>query len=103
MRVFQKIYTEDALQQRLQDNIANSFNQFEKLPQLDSVIVKDVVLSSTIDNVVEHKLSRPVQGWQVVRQNANAVVYESSTTNTAPSSVILLRASASCTVSILFF
>ena len=103
MRTFQKIFTPDPLQQRLQDNIANSFNQIEKLPQLDSTIVKDVVLSGAVDTFVEHKLARPIQGWQVIRQNANAVVWESSTTNEQPSSLVILRASATCTVSILFF
>lgn len=103
MRVFQKIYTGDPLQQRLQDNIAKSFSVIEKLPQLDSVIVKDVVLSAAIDNAVEHKLGRAIQGWQIIRQNANAVVWESATVNTTPSSFVILRASATCTVSILFF
>lgn len=102
MRIFQKIFTQDPLQQRLQDNIANSFNQFEKLPQLDSVIVKNVAIT-TNDTIINHKLNREVQGWQIVRQNANAVVYESSTVNTQPSSTIILKASANCTVSILFF
>lgn len=103
MRVFRKIFTDDPLQQRLQDSIAQSFAQFEKLPQLDSVIVKDITLSSTIDNLVEHKLGREIVGWQIIRQNANAVVYESSTINTTPSSFVILRASAACTVTILFF
>lgn len=102
MRIFQKIFTQDSLQQRLQDNIANSFNQFERLPQLDSTIVKDVAIT-TNDTFVEHRLGREVQGWQLVRQNANAVVYESSTVNAQPSSTIILKASANCTVSILFF
>lgn len=103
MRIFKKIYTDDPLQQRLQDAIANSFNQFEKLPQLDSVIIEDVVLKAGIDNQVQHTLQRRVVGWQIIRLNANAVVYESTTTNTLPSSVILLRTSADCTVTILFF
>jgi len=103
MRVFRKIFTEDPLQQRLQDSIAQSFAQFEKLPQLDSVIVTNVALSGAVDNAVEHKLGREIIGWQIIRQNANAVVYESATVNTAPSSFVILRTSATCTVTILFF
>jgi hypothetical protein len=103
MRVFRKIFTEDPLQQRLQDSIAQSFAQFEKLPQLDSVIVKNIALSAAVDNAVEHKLGREIIGWQIIRQNANAVVYESPTVNTTPSSFVILRASATCTVTILFF
>jgi hypothetical protein len=103
MRIFKKIFTDDPLQQRLQDAVALSFNQFEKLPQLDSVIVENVTLSSAVDNNVSHTLNRPIQGWQLIRQDSNAVVWESSTVNTAPSSIIILRASANCKVSILFF
>lgn len=103
MRIFRKIFTDDPLQQRLQDSIAQSFQQFEKLPQLDSVIVSDVTLASGIDNQVEHKLNRPIQGWQIIRKDANADVWESSTVNTAPSSVIILRASATVKISIIFF
>lgn len=103
MRVFRKIFTDDPLQQRLQDSIAQSFSQLEKLPQLDSVIVKNVTLSAAIDNLVEHKLGREIVGWQIIRQNANAVVYESSTVNTTPSAFVILRTSAACTVTILFF
>jgi hypothetical protein len=103
MRIFRKIFTDDPLQQRLQDSIAASFQQFEKLPQLDSVIVSDVTLASGIDNQVEHKLNRPIQGWQIIRKDANADVWESSTVNTAPSSVIILRASATVKISIIFF
>lgn len=103
MRIFRKIFTEDPLLQRLQDAIAASFNQFEKLPQLDSVVIQDVTLTSGIDNEVEHKLTRPIQGWQIIRKNANADVWESSTVNTTPSSAVILRSSATVKVTILFF
>lgn len=103
MRIFRKIFTDDPLQQRLQDSIAQSFNQFETLPQLDSVIVKDVVLSGAVDNNISHGLNRPIQGWQIIRKSANADVWESTTVNTAPSSFVILRASTTVTVSFIFF
>jgi len=103
MRIFRKIFTEDPLLQRLQDAIAASFQQFEKLPQLDSVIIKDITLASGIDNQVEHKLGRSIQGWQIIRKDANANVWESATANTTPSSTIILRSSATVKVSFLFF
>lgn len=103
MRIFRKIFTDDPLQQRLQDSIAQSFQQFEKLPQLDSVVVSNITLASGIDNQVEHKLGRPILGWQIIRKDANADVWESSTVNTAPSSFVILKASANVTVSFIFF
>lgn len=103
MRIFRKIYTDDLLQQRLQDSIAASFQQFETLPQLDSVIVEDVTLLPNQDNVVEHKLARKLIGWQIIRQDAQADVWESSTVNSAPSSSIILRSSAIVKLSFIFF
>lgn len=103
MRIFKKIFTDDPLQQRLQDAIALSFSQFEKLPQLDSVIIEDIDLTIAVDNQVQHSLQRRVIGWQIIRINAAATVYESPTVNTLPSSTIILRTTANCKVSILFF
>lgn len=103
MKIFKKIFTDDPLQQRLQDSVAASFSQFEKLPQLDSVIIEDVALTVAVDNQVQHSLQRRVVGWQIIRINAGAIVYESPTINTLPSSTIILRTTANCTVSILFF
>lgn len=103
MQIFRKIYTDDLLQQRLQDSVAASFQYFEKLPQLDSVIVQDVILSSGIDNAVEHKLNRKLTGWQIIRKDANADVWESSTVNSTPSKTIILRSSATVKLSFIFF
>jgi hypothetical protein len=100
---FQKIFTDDPLQQRLQDSIANSFNAFETLPQLDSVLVENITLFAGGDNQVNHNLKRKLIGWQIIRQNAAAIVYESDTTNTQPSSVIILKTTIDCTVSFIFF
>lgn len=103
MRRFQKIFTDDPLQQRLQDSIANSFNNFETLPQLDSTIVENIQLFAGGDNEVVHDLKRKLQGWQIIRQNAAAIVYESDTENVQPSSVIILKTTIDCTVSFIFF
>lgn len=103
MKIFQKINTPDAFQQRLQDAIANSFSRLETLPQLDSNIVTDIELIAGGDNDVIHKLNRPIIGWQIIRQNAAAIVYESPTANPQPSAAVILRTTVNCTVSILFF
>jgi hypothetical protein len=103
VKIFQKIFTEDKLQQRLQDSIANSFSVLEQLPQLDSNIVTDVNLIAGGDNEVVHKLNRPIQGWHIVRIDAAAIVYESSTVNVQPSAVVIFRTTVNCKVSILFF
>ena len=103
MKIFQKIFTQDPTQQRFQDNVANSFSVLEKLPQLDSNIVTDVSLIAGGDNQVVHKLDRPIQGWQIIRIDAAAIVYESATVNVQPSAVVIFNTTVNCKVSILFF
>lgn len=103
MKKLKKVFTENEAVQALQDNVADYVTQLDVLPQLDSHIISEVTLNSAVDNIVPHELGRLIQGWQLVRQNANAVVWESSTVNENPKSYVILRSSATCTVSILFF
>ena len=103
MKKLKKHFTQDQDISAVQDNVADYLNQLDRLPQLDSHIIRDVVLNSAVDNQVAHELNRNIEGWQIIRKNANAVVWESSTTNPSPTKFVLLRASAACKVTILFF
>lgn len=86
----------------LQDSLKNVFNTILNLKLLDYVIVEDVVIGTT-DTFVSHKLGRPVIGYIIIRRNAGTSIWESVTLNKAPSSVIILRSSATVTTTILFF
>ena len=103
MKKLKKVFTKNEDVQALQDNVAHYLVQLDSLPELDSHFIQDIRLTSAVDNIVPHELNRRIQGWYVVRQNANAVVYESSTVNDNPTAYVILRASATCTVSIIFF
>jgi hypothetical protein len=61
------------------------------------------VLTTGVDNVVDHGLNRPVTGWIIVDKNASADIYQSTTTNTMPTTSIILNTTSTVTVSILFF
>jgi hypothetical protein len=103
MKKLKKHFTSDQDISAVQDNVADYLNQLDRLPQLDSHIIADITLNSAVDNAVAHELGRNIEGWQIIRKNANAVIWESPTVNESPTKLVLLRASAACKVTILFF
>ncbi len=64
-------------------------------------VVKSVALT-TADRKVSHGLGYPITGYNVIRQSANATVFE-VTASTAPASWVMLRASAAVVVTLEFF
>lgn len=58
---------------------------------------------TTSDTVINHGLDRKIQGWIVVNKNANANIWQSTTTNTFPNKQIILKSSAAVTATIYFF
>lgn len=57
---------------------------------------------ATTDTIVTHNLGQAVTSWDIVDQDANAVVWKSATVNGTPTKTIILRASAPVTVAIRF-
>jgi hypothetical protein len=90
--------------QRVENSLIASFQSIITNPLLNSpTLKKAVVLTSGVDNVVDHGLSRPVTGWIIVDKNASADIYQSTTVNTMPTTSIMLKTTNTVTVSILFF
>lgn len=86
---------------RVQDAIVDGLRGLEgDVLGLEKIVAGQALTTS--DARVYHGLGRPVKGWVVVNRNANAVVYQ-ATTSPAPNQYILLRASASVTVDVLVF
>jgi len=69
-------------------------------PLLQGQILPPQILVSG-NNVINHGLQRNIQGWIVIRINAAATIYE--TTSTMPILTLNLNSSAPCTVSLLVF
>ena len=46
---------------------------------IDGVYLKNIDLTVSVDNLVEHKLGREPLGWIVVRKFANCTIWESLT------------------------
>lgn len=71
-------------------------------PQNQSIILPDIVLAIG-DNVIPHTLNKTLQGWQVVRINAAAAIYDKQATNNSADRNLILNSSAVATVSLEVF
>lgn len=90
--------------QRVENSLISTLQSIITNPLLNSpTLKKAVVLTTGVDNVVDHGLNRPVTGWIIVDINAAANVYRSATINTMPTTSIILNTTSTVTVSILFF
>lgn len=86
----------------VQANVSQVVNKMNKIGLTDTTLVSDVEVS-TRDTVVNTNLGREALGWMIVGKNSAVDVYESSSKNPAPSSTMIFKATASATVSFLFF
>lgn len=85
---------------RMLAKIAESFASLTNAVTNDTLVRVD--LDNTRDWPVAHGLGQPVRTWEVVDQDANAVIWRSQAVNRAPKAVILLRASAPVSVLLRF-
>ena len=88
---------------RLNDNCAVSFDSILPFPMLSGIIIPNIIMLSGIDKIINHGLGVPYTGWFIIRQNAAASIYESSTVNTLQDLQIILKSSANVTVSLFIF
>ena len=63
----------------LQDNIEQSVNPVIDAQIVNGVYLKEIDLTHSVDNLIEHKLGREPLGWFVVRKFAAIDIYESLT------------------------
>jgi len=103
MRRFQKLNTDDAVVNRLQDNLSQALDPITSNPLLDRRVltVQSLVTGST--NYVAHGLGRPLQGWSIVRQRGSASVYDAQDSNPNPSLTLALVTSGNVVVDIEVF
>lgn len=90
--------------QRVESSLVNTFQSLVNNPLLANLVIKKaIVLTSGVDNIVEHGVGKAPNGWIIVDQNTDAIVYKSSTVNTMPNTSIILNTNKTVTVNILFF
>lgn len=96
------IQHDDETVNRIQRGALDALAYLFGLPTSRAQVLRTGVKLVATDTLVSHGIGQPLQGWVVVRNNANAVVFE-VTVSPDPKTTVFLRASAPCTVSLLFF
>lgn len=86
----------------MQTNWAQQINPVLALPTNKGLLLQSVSLT-TGDNVIDHKLGRKLQGWQIVRQRASAALYDKQDANQMPALTLVLNTSANVTVDLFVF
>jgi hypothetical protein len=100
VKPFRPINVKDPDLMRVQDSVKETFSSIVRSPLLNgNTVVVDLVTSLT---EVSHGLNRNIQGWFIIRQNAQAAIWEPSESDT-PNKTTRLEASAAVTVTIYFF
>lgn len=98
-----RVNTDDRRLNDMQDAVESVIRkQFATTPIAQGKMLKDIDLS-TDATTFPHQLGRALQGWIVVRSNANAAVWDLQATNKRPDLQLVLKASAAVTVSLWVF
>lgn len=84
-----KFHTDSKDLQLLQDTWGAQLNPLLAKPTSNSSILKNVKLV-TGTNVINTLLGRPLQGYKIVRQRAQASIYDVQDGNQTPSLTLLL-------------
>ncbi len=102
IRKIARVHTGNREVNELQENVIRSLS-----PVLDNELVDGVVLTnvslSTGSNVIAHTLNRTLLGWMVVRQRAQADIWDTQDLNVNAALTLLLSASAPVVVDIYCF
>ncbi len=88
--------------QLMQSRWASIINPVVNNPLNNASILADVQLVAGT-NIINHLLSRKLQGWSVVRINAAATIYDAQDSNTTPNQTLVLISSAPCKISLEVF
>ena len=72
---------------------AQQLNPIIANPTIDNLILKNISLVAGV-NVINHKLSRTLQGWKPVRVRGPSIIYDQQDSNQNPQLTLVLVASA---------
>lgn len=100
---FKKLDIPDQIMSRLQDNVDSAINQLPSIQPIQGLLLRNISLSSSGANSVSHKLGRRLVGWQVVRQRASAIIWDSQDSNTSDDLILVLNCSANVTIDLWVF
>lgn len=88
-------------------NVSRAVNDvlepLQLIPLIQGELLTDITITSGTPLEVSHQLGRRIQGWAVVRQNAQADIWDTPGSASAEKTRITLNASATVTVSLWVF
>lgn len=86
---------------RQQSNVENSFNGLRNSLILDGILIEDVFIGTT-ETLVSHKLSRPIRGYLICKNNVLTQIAD--TVGTYDKTLFIgLKAGTACTISLWIF
>lgn len=94
--------TSDRILAMLQDSWSTDLNPVLANPLVNGRLIQNVTLT-TGANIINHGLSRKLQGYLVVLKSANESIYDTQTTNPMPAKTLQLVASGAVTVTLYVF
>lgn len=103
LTTYKKINVPDVNIMRIQDNIESAIAPVLRNVILNSVLLKDIELTASVANEISHKLAQNLTGWVLIRNRANAVVWDEQDTNKNAKRTLILQTSANTVVDLLVF
>jgi len=97
-----RVRSQDKDLTQLQDAVATPLAVISRKEILGGQLVEGVELALGATSI-PHGLQRDLIGWFVVRQNGNAIIWDSQDDNALSSRTLVLNASAAVTVSLWVF
>jgi hypothetical protein len=95
--------TEDRQFNQFQQALGASLMPILSNPIAACIILQNVILTTGSVNQVPIMIGRTLQGWFIVRQNAQANIWDSQATETSPTEFLALNTTANVTVNIAIF
>jgi hypothetical protein len=103
LKGFKKIQAKDEELNKVQSNVEQLIEPVLNSQIINGVLLKNVILDASIVNQVSHKLGRKPQGWLIVRQRANSIIWDAQDTNTKANRTLTLSCSANVTIDLWVF
>lgn len=95
--------TADRQLNQFQQALRSALQPITSLPTSSSTILTNIALVTGQVNTINTGLGYPLSGWYIIRQRAQAVIWDSQDSNTNPNNTLILNTSANVTVDIIIF
>lgn len=87
---------------QLQSNIEESILSILNKSQNDNFILTNIQLTTGL-NIINHKLGKVLNGWNITRLRSNAIIWDIQDTNTQPNLTLLLMSNSNCVIDLKVF